>query len=93
MSNDVYNGLSNDEKAAVDKVSGADLSLGAAKASDQAAEGGLKVAVKNGVELVEWAPGERQRVQAVIDASMPAIKKQPVGNSTIGDIMKLMTGD
>ena len=93
MSNDVYNGLSSEEKEAVDKVSGAELSLGAAKAYDQAAEGGLKVALKNGVELVEWAPGEREKVQAVIDASMPAIKMQSVGNSTIGEIMKLMTGD
>ncbi len=92
MSNDTYNALSSEEKAAVDKVAGSALSMGAGTAYDSAAQGGLDAATKNGVELVDWAPGEREKVQAKIDAVMIDLKERKAGDSTIGEIMTLLAG-
>lgn len=93
MNNDVYNGLSDEERAAVDKVSGVELSLGAARTYDAAADGGLAAAAEAGNQLLEWDEGEREKIQMAIDAAMVDFAKQPVGDSTIGEIMKLMKGE
>ena len=93
MNSDVYDGLSEEEKAAVDTVSGADLALGAGQAYDAVAGKGLDAAKANGVELLDWAPGEREKVQAAIDAAMDVIAGNPVGDSTVGEIMAQMKGE
>ncbi len=93
MNNDVYNGLSDAERAAVDQVSGAGLSLDAGRAYDAVAAKGLGVAETNGVEIVDWAEGERDKVQAVIDAAMTSMEDNTVGDRTIGEIMALMKGE
>ena len=46
MNNDVYNGLTSEQKAAIDKVSGSALSMAAGKAYLAAAARGLKIAEK-----------------------------------------------
>lgn len=92
MNSDVYSNLSEEEKAAVDAVSGADLSLGAGRAYDAVAGKGLDAAKANGVELLDWAPGEREKVEAAIDAAMATIANNPAGDGTVGEIMALMKG-
>ncbi len=93
MNQDVYDGLSDEAKAAVDQVSGADLSLNAGSAYDAVAAKGLSVAEANGVEIVEWDEGERDNVQATIDAAMSEMVGNSVGDSTIGEMMALMKGE
>jgi TRAP-type C4-dicarboxylate transport system substrate-binding protein len=92
MNKDVYDELSEEERAAVDKVSGAELSLGAARAYDAAADGGLAAALEAGNQLLEWEEDEREKIQGLIDAAMVDFAGQSVGDSTIGDIIKLMKG-
>lgn len=93
MNGDVYDGLSDEEKAAVDQVSGADLALGAGRAYDAVAGKGLDAAKANGVELLDWEPGERDKVNAAIDEAMGVIAGNAVGDSTVGEIMALMKGE
>ncbi len=90
MNSDVYGGLSEVEKAAIDKVSGADLSLNAGRAYDAVAGKGVGAAKANGVEIVDWADGEREKVQAAIDGAMAAIAGNSVGDRTIAEVMALM---
>ncbi len=93
MNQDVYDGLSDEEKAAVDQVSGAALSLNAGSAYDAVAAKGLSVAEGNGVEIVDWDEGEQGKVQAAIDAAMSEMGGNSVGDSTIGEMMALMKGE
>ena len=93
MNSDVYDGLSDEEKAAVDQVSEADLALGAGRAYDAVAGKGLDAAKTNGVELLDWEPGERDKVEAAIDEAMQTITGNAVGDSTIGEVMALMKGE
>ena len=92
MGNDVYDALTDAEKAAVDKISGAELSLGAGRAYDSAAAGGLRAAADGGNEMLDWDPGEREKVQAAVDAAMIEISKRTVGDSTIGEVIRIMKG-
>ncbi|MGI9490276.1 MAG: TRAP transporter substrate-binding protein [Geminicoccaceae bacterium] len=93
MNEDAYDGLSDEEKAAVDQVSGADLSLNAGSAYDAVASKGLSVAEANGVEIVDWDEGERDKVQTAIDAAMASMAAISVGDSTISEVMALMRGE
>ncbi|MGI9449099.1 MAG: TRAP transporter substrate-binding protein [Geminicoccaceae bacterium] len=93
MNQDVYDDLSDEEKAAVDQISGGDLSLDAGSAYDAVAAKGLSVAEANGVEIVDWDEGERDNVQATIDAAMRSMAANSVGDSTIGEVMALMRGE
>ena len=43
--------------------------------------------------MLDWDPGEREKVQAAIDAAMVELKKNKVGDSTVGDVMNLMMGN
>lgn len=93
MNRDTYASLTPEQQAVVDNISGPDLSLNAARVYDTAAQGGLDAASENGVELLEWADGERDKVQVLIDEAITSISDDPVGPSTIGEVMKLMMGE
>lgn len=93
MNQDVYDGLSDEEKVAVNRLSGADLSLSAGSAYDAVAAKGLSVAEANGVDIVDWDEGERDKVQAAIDAAMETMADDSAGNSTIGEMIALMKGE
>ena len=92
MNRDVYDSLSDAQRAAVDAASGPELSLNAGGTYDAASARGLQLAADAGVELIDWAPGERDKVQAVIDAAMVEIAQRPVGDSTIEELIDLMKG-
>lgn len=93
MNQDVYDDLPADQKAAVDQASSAELSLNAGRAYDRAAGGGLKVAADNGVEVVDWAAGEREKVQSAIDVAMADLRNTAAGDSTVGAVIDLMRGN
>lgn len=92
MNKDVYDGLTDQEKAWVDEASGPELALGGGRMYDKVSAKGLQVARDGGNEMMEWEPGEREKVQARIDEAMTEIVKQKVGDSTIGEVIKLMKG-
>ena len=92
MNLDVYNGLSDQEKAWVDEASGPELAMGGGRMYDKVSVGGLKLAAEKGNKLLEWDAGEREKVQALIDAAMADLVTKNVGDSTIGDVIKLMKG-
>lgn len=92
MNRDTYNSLTPEQQAAVDEAAGPELSLNAARAYDAAAQGGLDAATSNGVELLDWSDGERDKVQAIIDEAITGMADDPVGSTTIGEMMKLMMG-
>ncbi|MGI9366363.1 MAG: TRAP transporter substrate-binding protein [Rhizobiaceae bacterium] len=93
MNLDVYNGLTDQEKAWVDEASGPELALGGGRTYDKASAGGLKVAAENGNQMLEWEPGEREKIEAVIAKAMAEIVNQKVGDSSIGEVIKLMKGE
>ena len=93
MNRDVYEGLSDEKRAVIDAAAGPELSLTAGGTYDAAAQKGLQVAADGGVELLDWAPGEREKVEAVIAAAMEDIVAQSAGDKTIGDIIALMQGE
>jgi len=93
MNRETYDALSDEDKAAVDAAASAELALGAGKIYDSVAGKGLAAAENNGVKMLDWDPGEREKVQAAIDAAMVELKKNKVGDSTVGDVMNLMMGN
>ena len=93
MNRDVYEGLSDERRAVIDAAAGPELSLNAGGTYDAAARKGLQVAADGGVELLDWAPGEREKVEALITAAMEDIETLPAGDKTIGDIIALMKGE
>ncbi len=92
MNRGVYEGLGEAERAAIDAAAGPDLSINAGNTYDSAAQRGLQVAADAGVELLDWAPGEREKVEAAVAAAMAEIVQEPAGDKTIGDIVALMQG-
>jgi hypothetical protein len=59
---------------------------------DRASAGGLKLAAEKGNKLLEWDAGEKEKIQALIDDAMTGLVTNKVGDSTIGDVIKLMKG-
>ncbi len=92
MNKDVYDGLSDADRAAIDKVAGPELALGAGRMYDKVSAGGMKLAAEKGNKMLEWEPGEREKIEALIAKSMAGMRSQAVGNSTIGDVIKMMKG-
>ena len=74
------------------KASGPELALGGGRTYDKAAAGGMKVAAKNGNELLDWEPGEREKIEALIENAMVSMRQNKVGDSTVGEVIKLMQG-
>ncbi len=93
MNKELYDGLSDEDRAAVDAASSAELALGAGKAYDAVAGKGLAVAEKNNVTLVEWDPGEREKIQAAIDTAMAEIGQTMAGDKKVDDVIKMMKGE
>ena len=92
MNKDVYDGLSDEEKGWVNAAASAELSLGAGQAYQRSSDRGLKIAKEAGNELIELSDAEKARFQARIDSVMKEIRKQKVGDSTVGEMMDKMTG-
>ncbi len=93
MNNDVYNGLSDEQRGWVDAAADDALSLSGGAFYDKAAASGMKLAADDGVEMIELSDDEKARWLEAIGPALEAAKAEPVGDMTIGDIMALMRGD
>ena len=92
MNREVYDGLSDAQKAAIDAASGPELAMGAGAMFDKVSAGGLKLAADSGLELIEVSDAEKAKFQAVIDAAMVSMAGNAVGDSTIGEMIKKLKG-
>ena len=92
MNKDVYNGLTAEEKGWVDAAASTELSMNAGKAYEASKIRGLGIAKKTGNEMIDLTDVERARWEAAVDAIMDDLKKQKVGDSTIGAVMTQMMG-
>ncbi|WP_373634734.1 TRAP transporter substrate-binding protein [Yoonia sp. SS1-5] len=92
MSQASYNALSDDEKAAVDRVAASDLSEGAGAVYARISQKGMELAEKSGLEIIDIGDAERAKMQDLVDSVMPAVLAAPAGDKTAGDILSLMQG-
>ncbi|WP_171136752.1 MULTISPECIES: TRAP transporter substrate-binding protein [unclassified Ruegeria] len=93
MSAAVFDGLSDSEKAAVEKVATSELSAQAGATYAKISDKGMALAEESGLEIIDIGDEERAKMQAVIDAVLPELLAQPAGDKTVGDIMTLMVQD
>lgn len=90
MSADVYNGLSDADRAAVDAVAASDLSANAGATYAMISERGMALAAESGLEIIDIGDEERAKMQALVEEVMPAILEQAAGDLTVADIVELM---
>ena len=92
MNQDVYDGLSDAERAAVDKVAGSDLSLQAARTYAAIGQKALDHAETQGLEVIELSAEERGRIDAITEQVMAETVGNKAGDKTVGDIVTLLKG-
>jgi len=92
MNIDVYNGFSEEERGWIDAASGDALSRSGGSFYDRAAGGGLKLAAEAGVEIIELSDDEKARWLAAVADAVETAKAGTAGDTTVGDIVMMMTG-
>lgn len=92
MNQDVYDGLSDEEKGWIDAASDASLSQAGGSFYDKAGGGGMKLAAGAGVEIIDLSDEEKQRWLDTIKPTLEDINKQNAGSSTVAEIIDLMKG-
>lgn len=92
MSQASYDALSDEEKAAVDRVAASDLSTGAGATYATISDKGMELAASSGLEIIDIGDEERAKMQAVVDSVMPDVLAAPAGDKTTGDILALIEG-
>lgn len=92
LNKEVYEGMSDQERAWIDVAADASLADSGAKGFAASTARGLKIAKEAGLEFIEIDDAERARWNAIIDETMPGVLNQPAGDGTIGDVFKVMKG-
>lgn len=92
MNQGTYDGLSDAGKAAVDKVAASDLSMQSAEMYWNIGRKGLEHAKTQGLEIIDFTPEDRAKIDAVVEDVMAQIADDDAGDKTIGDIVALMRG-
>ncbi|MBT8154644.1 TRAP transporter substrate-binding protein [Epibacterium ulvae] len=87
-----YNALSDEEKAAVDRVAASDLSAGAGATYAKISTMGMELAASSGLEIIDIGDEERAKMQTLVDGVMSDVLSAPAGDKTVGDILSLMQG-
>ncbi len=90
MNNDVFNGLSDEEKGWVEAASDDSLARAGGAFYDRAAGGGLKLAAEAGVEMIELSDEEKARWMAAVQPTLDGIMTNEVGSSTVSEIISIM---
>ena len=93
MNREVYDDLSDEQKAFIEAASGPELALAAGAKYDAVSAGGLKLATDSGLELIDLSDEEKARFNAVIDQAMAKMSGNPVGDSTIGEMIAKLQGN
>ncbi len=92
MNNDVYNGLSDEERGWVDEASAEWLSHSGGEGYSKATARGIDIAKKAGLEMIDLSDDEKARFNAKIQPVLEDIKKQNAGSMTVGEVMAIMMG-
>ena len=93
MNKGVYNKMSKQEQGWVDQASGKWLSLQGGAMYKKAAQGGLGVAKKHGVEVIMLSDGERAKAKKAIAGAMAKFRGGKLrGGKTGGQIVDMMKG-
>jgi TRAP-type C4-dicarboxylate transport system substrate-binding protein len=93
LSKDVWNDLSDQEKAWVEEASGKWLSLSGAETYNRIGSRGMTVSAENGVEVYALPAEERARWDATIQPALDAWLASDVGQGMTGQqVMDLMQG-
>lgn len=92
MNQDAYDSLSEEDRAAIDRVADSNLSMQAAQTYAAIGQKGLEKAAASGLEIIDLSDDERAKMQAVIDTVMADVKKNPAGDKTVGDIVTMLQG-
>ena len=89
MNQDVYDGLSDANKAVVQAVADSKLSVNTATAFANLARKGVEFARTEGLEIIEFGAEDRARIDAVVEEVKAGMRAEAVGNKTIGDMLDL----
>ena len=93
MNQDAYAGLSLQERAWVDAVSGLELSLRGAQAYVATARRGLALAEQDGIEFISMSDAELEKIRSLFAPVMDEELQREFANGLTGaDVIALMTG-
>ncbi|MGR3710323.1 MAG: TRAP transporter substrate-binding protein [Alterinioella nitratireducens] len=92
MNQEVYDGLSDEERAWVDEAANDELSLSGGRAFDAAAARGIEIAREAGVEIIDLTDEERARWQDAYATALEEARAEVVGDTTVGAVMDRMMG-
>ncbi len=94
MNNEVWEDLTDQEKAWVDEASGKWLSDSGGRVYDAAADKGLQIARDNGVEIIQLSDGEVERFEKAMQPAMDAFLTSAIaGELTGADVVAAMRGE
>ncbi|MEM7443828.1 MAG: TRAP transporter substrate-binding protein [Pseudomonadota bacterium] len=94
MNQEVYDGLTDQQRAWVDEASGEWLSLSGGQAYLEDALRGIEVARDNGVEIIELSDDEVARFNEAMAPAMEAFMESTIsGDLTGADIVNIMQGN
>ena len=93
MNQDVYDALSDQERAWVDAAADDSLSMAGAEGFQRAADAGLALAAESGLEIIEIPADERARWMEAIAPATQAAYAEQIGDMTAGDIVAIMRGE
>jgi TRAP-type C4-dicarboxylate transport system substrate-binding protein len=93
MNQDVYDNLSQQERAWVDEASGEWLSRSGGEGYERSTERGLEIAREAGLEMIEIGDEEKARFNEAIAPVLEEIKAQQAGSMTVGEVMAIMRGE
>jgi TRAP-type C4-dicarboxylate transport system substrate-binding protein len=93
MNKELWASLSDEEKGWVDAASEESLSMSGGIFFDKAAVGGLNLAKKAGVEMIELSEEEKARWNAKLAPAIATSNAAAAGNMTVGEIIAVMKGN
>jgi len=94
MNNEIYNGLSDQQRAWVDEASGEWLSMSGGQVYAKAASGGIAAARDAGVEIIELDEAERARMSEAVAGPLAEFSERELRDGlTGGDVLSMMKGE
>lgn len=92
MNKDIYEGLSDEKRGWIDAASDAELSRSGGATYNKVAAGGIALARKSGLEIIDLSDEEKARWNATIAPTLADVLTQPAGKMTVGEVRTLMLG-
>ena len=92
LNRDVYDGMSDQERAWIDAASDASLAESGANGYVASTARGLQIAKDAGLEFIDLSEAEKARWDAIIAETLTTVLEQPAGSGTIGDVFAVMKG-